>query len=246
MISCKMITYGRVDFLEESLQSFLNQEYDGEKELVIVNDYPKQKLIFEHPEVRIFNLDYTFETIGEKENFAVEQCKGDIIAVWDDDDIALPNHLSNIKKYFVEGSDLLHWHKGVLFNVPNIQAITGLGNSGIVYSRKAWEAIGRHPLENAGYDMTFVIKIKTMFPSNIIFAEPNDDEVSWFYVWGGRGYHMSGLGSDNDDSKPNVIKRHSDYIESLRLQGQIPTGDVNLNPNWKYDYIKLLKDFINK
>ena len=88
MISCKMITYGRVEFLEESLQSFLNQDYDGEKELVIVNDYPQQKLIFDHPEVRIFNLDYTFETIGQKENFAVEQCKGDIIAVWDDDDSA--------------------------------------------------------------------------------------------------------------------------------------------------------------
>jgi glycosyltransferase involved in cell wall biosynthesis len=241
-----MITYGRVEFLEESLQSFLNQDYDGEKELVIVNDYPQQKLIFDHPEVRIFNLDYTFETIGQKENFAVEQCKGDIIAVWDDDDVALPNHLSNINKYFIEGSDLLHWHKGVLFNVPNIQAITGLGNSGIVYSRKAWEAIGRHPLENAGYDMTFVIKIKTMFPNNIIFAEPNDDEVSWFYVWGGRGYHMSGMGSDNDDSKPNVIVRHFEHIESLRMQGKIPTGDIYLNPNWKYDYNQLLKDFINK
>ena len=246
MISCKMITYGRVEFLEESLQSFLNQDYDGEKELVIVNDYPQQKLIFDHPEVRIFNLDYTFETIGQKENFAVEQCKGDIIAVWDDDDVALPNHLSNINKYFIEGSDLLHWHKGVLFNVPNIQAITGLGNSGIVYSRKAWEAIGRHPLENAGYDMTFVIKIKTMFPNNIIFAEPNDDEVSWFYVWGGRGYHMSGMGSDNDDSKPNVIVRHFEHIELLRMQGKIPTGDIYLNPNWKYDYNQLLKDFINK
>jgi len=246
MISCKMITYGRVEFLEESLQSFLNQDYDGEKELVIVNDYPQQKLIFDHPKVRIFNLDYTFETIGQKENFAVEQCKGDIIAVWDDDDVALPNHLSNIKKYFIEGSDLLHWHKGVLFNVPNIEAITGLGNSGIVYSRKAWEAIGRHPLENAGYDMTFVIKIKTMFPNNIIFAEPNDDEVSWFYIWGGRGYHMSGMGSDNDDSKPSVIVRHFEHIESLRMQGKIPTGDIYLNPNWKYDYNQLLKNFINK
>lgn len=59
MLSCKMISYGRVEYLEESLQSFLNQDYDGEKELVIVNDYPEQKLIFDHPDVRIFNLDYT-------------------------------------------------------------------------------------------------------------------------------------------------------------------------------------------
>ena len=38
-ISCKCITYGRVSFLEESLASFVGQEYDGRRELVIVNDY---------------------------------------------------------------------------------------------------------------------------------------------------------------------------------------------------------------
>jgi hypothetical protein len=30
-----------------------------------------------------------------------------------------------------------------------------VGNSGIVFRKSAWEAIGGHPLENAGYDMTF-------------------------------------------------------------------------------------------
>ncbi len=246
MLSCKMITYGRVEYLEESLQSFLNQDYDGEKELVIVNDYPEQKLIFDHPDVRIINLDYTFPTIGDKENFAVSQCKGDTIIVWDDDDLALPNHLKNIDKYFVEGTALMHWQRGIFFNVPDIQAITSLGNSGIVYSREAWEGVGKHPLENAGYDMTFVISIKENFPEKVVLASPPDDEVSWFYVWGGRGYHMSGMGSDNDDSKPSVIVRHFEHIESLRMQGKIPTGDVYLNPNWKYDYSQLLKDFLNK
>ena len=64
-ISCKCITYGRVNFLEESLYSFLNQDYPGKKELIIVNDYPLQTLVFEHPDVKIYNLDYTFNTIGE-------------------------------------------------------------------------------------------------------------------------------------------------------------------------------------
>lgn len=117
-----MITYGRVEYLEESLYSFLNQDYDGERELVIVNDYPLQRLIFEHPLVRIINLDKTFEWLGNKENFATEQCRGEVIVQWDDDDMALPNHLSNVHKYFVDGSDLLHWHKAILMNAPNIQA----------------------------------------------------------------------------------------------------------------------------
>ena len=244
MLSCKMITYGRVEYLEESLQSFLNQDYDGEKELVIVNDYPKQKLIFDHPDVKIFNLDFTFPTIGDKENFAVSKCKGDTIVVWDDDDLALPNHLKNIDKFFIEGTALMHWQNGVFCNMPKIELLQSLGNSGIVYSREAWEAVGRHPLENAGYDMTFVIKLSKMFPKKIVKAYPPDNEVSWFYVWAGRGYHMSGGGVD-DDTKPNVIVRHMEHIESLRLESKIPTGDIYLNPNWKYDYCQLLKDYLN-
>jgi glycosyltransferase involved in cell wall biosynthesis len=242
LISCKCITYGRVDLLEEALHSFLIQDYAGPKELVIVNDYPMQTLKYDHPEVRIFNLSETFDTIGAKENFAVESCRADIIAVWDDDDVAMPNHLSNIAKYFVPGSDLLHWQKGVLYNEPSISALTGLGNSGIVYRKKIWEKIGGHPLENAGYDMTFVLSIKAI-STNVVLASPPDDEVSWFYMWGGRGYHMSGQGTDTAD-RPNIIVRHSEHIESLRLRNEIPCGEVVLNPHWKKNYSQLLDNFI--
>jgi glycosyltransferase involved in cell wall biosynthesis len=242
-ISCKCITYGRVDTLEESIYSFLNQQYAGKKEMIVINDYPMQNLVFDHPEIKIYNLDKTFETIGEKENFAMSRCSSDVIAQWDDDDIAMSNHLDNIAKYFSKDTDLLHWQKGVLFNENSITAITSLGNSGIVFSRKIWESIGGYPLENAGYDMTFVLKIKA-FSKNIVLASPPDDEVSWFYMWGGRSYHMSGLGTDND-SRPNVITRHSEHIEILRKDGKIPTGIVKLNPKWNKNYTKKLKDFNN-
>jgi glycosyltransferase involved in cell wall biosynthesis len=38
LISAKCITYGRVNTLEEALHSFLQQDYPGKKELIIVND----------------------------------------------------------------------------------------------------------------------------------------------------------------------------------------------------------------
>jgi len=240
-ISCKCITYGRVNMLEEAIQSFLQQDYPSDLcELIIVNDYPLQKLIFDHPQVRIFNMDSTFSTIGEKENFATQQCRGDIIAQWDDDDLALPNHLQNINKYFIDGTSVLHWNKGIFMNSSQITSITGLGNSGIVFSKKAWEKVGKHPLENAGYDMTFVVSLQHL--GNVVTAAPSNDQVSWIYAWGGRGYHMSGMGTD-DNTRPNVIKRHSEYIESLRLKNEIPTGDVILVPNWKHDYVQMLKDY---
>jgi hypothetical protein len=155
----------------------------------------------------------------------------------------MPNHLYNIAKYFLPNTDLLHWEKGVLFDNKKISAITGLGNSGIVYSKNIWEKIGGHPLENAGYDMTFVLKIKSQ-SNNIVLAAPSDCDVSWFYMWGGRSYHMSGQGTDNN-IKPNILIRHSEHIENLRSQGLIPTGIITLSPKWNLDYQLLLKQYIN-
>ena len=245
-ISAKCITYGRVGVLEEAIYSFLQQDYPGEKELVIVNDYPKQKLIFNHPEIKIINLDETFSTIGDKENFAIEACKGELIAVWDDDDIALPNHLSNVAKFWKEDTNLLHWQRGVYYNAPNITDIVSIGNSGIVYSKKAWEAIGKSPIENAGGDMSLVIRIHNLGRDQVALAAPPNDEVSWFYRWGGIDvYHQSGQGHDVE-GKPNVIQRHNAHIENLRIQGKISTGDIQLNPNWKYDYTQMLKDYVSR
>lgn len=241
-ISCKCITYGRVEFLEEAIESFLRQKYDGKKELVIVNDYPLQKLVYDHPEIKIFNLCSTFATIGDKENFAVSQCEGEIIAVWDDDDLALPNHLENIATYFTKGTDLLHWNNGIFMMEQKIIKLTSLGNSGICYSKQIWQRLGGHYKQNAGYDMTFVLAIQDM-GANIVRAIPPDNKVSWVYTWGGGSYHMSGQGTDTDD-RPNVLVRHAFHIENLRIQGKIPTGKIHLSPNWKHDYVKMLSDYI--
>lgn len=243
LISCKCITYGRVDFLEESLYSFVNQTYAGPKEMIIVNDYPLQKLKFDHPDVKIYNLEETFSTIGEKENYATNLCSGDIICQWDDDDVAMSNHLDNVYKYFTDNVNILHWKTGIFYNEPNITDITWIGNSGIVFRKSAWKAIGGHPIENAGYDMTFIERLNKY--GGRLFAEFPKKQASWMYMWGGRGYHMSGQGHDKP-GKTNVIQRHSAHVEAERVKGVIPTGDVQLIPKWKHDYKQMLANFIKQ
>jgi glycosyltransferase involved in cell wall biosynthesis len=242
-ISAKCITYGRVSFLEESIHSFLKQDYPLDKrELIIVNDYPLQTLIFDHPQIKIVNLSKTFDTIGEKENYATELCQGDIICQWDDDDVALPNHLQNVAKYMTEEVNILHWETGVLCHSTGIENVGWIGNSGIVFRKSAWKAIGGHPLENAGYDMTFIERLH--IHGGRLFAKLPKEEASWFYMWGGRGYHMSGQGHDKP-GKLNAIQRHSAHIERERVMGNIPTGNVHLNPCWEKDYSNLLKNYLD-
>ncbi len=244
MISAKCITHGRVHLLEEALNSFLLQDDPEDTELVIVNDYSHQRLIFDHPRVKIYNLDTMFPSIGEKENYALDLCSGDTFVVWDDDDLAMPNHLNNIRKFFVPGSNLMHWNKAVFYNEPNISGIIGVGNSGIVYSKEAWLKIGKSPLENAGGDQTLTAKLRALDTSKIVHAEPPDNEVSWWYRWATpQNYHQSGMGTDTPD-RPNVVLRNHDYVESQRYQGLIPTGNIVLKPNYRFDYPKMLKDYV--
>ena len=233
-ISAKCSTYGRVAFLEESLESFIRQEYEGEYELVIVNDYPLQKLKYDHPKVRIYNLDKPFDTLGEKENFIISLCKYDTIAVWDDDDLALPNHLKNINEFFPE-HDLLRWNVGIFFKTLSSIKIKNLGNSGIVFSKSIWEKVGGYPLINGGFDMKFTKKIFRN-GGKFVSANPPKEKASWIYVWGGRGLHASSGGD-------NLALNHAAHIERLRIKGKIPVGEIKLNPNWKQDYIKKLADF---
>jgi cellulose synthase/poly-beta-1,6-N-acetylglucosamine synthase-like glycosyltransferase len=231
-----------VETLEESLNSFLKQDYPADRcEMVIVNDYPLQTLKFDHPQVKIYNVSHTFTTIGAKENFATELCKGEIICQWDDDDLAMPWHLKNVVDHLTPDTDIIHWETGVFYNGNAITDITWIGNSGIAFRKSTWTKVGGHPIENAGYDMTFIESLHKNGQRK--FVRMDKSKASWFYMWGGRGYHMSGQGHDKP-GKPNVIQRHSAHIDNLRQQGKIPTGDVQLKPNWKHNYEKMLKDFV--
>ena len=244
MISWKCTTMGRVSTLEETLFSFLNQDDLSDCEMVIVNDYPEQFLIYHHPQVRIYNVP-PFKTIGDKENFAVEQCRGEIIAVTDDDDVYMPNHNRNIKKFFVPEKGILHW-MGAFYNEPDIEDIDFIGNSGMVYSKEAWNKVGKHPIMNAGGDSVFSKRIHDLMGETV--GSPPFEEISAFYRWRmitNPIYHQSGMGTDVGEF-PNIIERHKEHIAKMRREGRIPTGSIDLDPHWKEDYYKMLQRFINR
>lgn len=54
LVSCIMPTYGRPDYVAESIAMFLDQDYEA-KELIILNDCPGQVLRGDFPGVRIVN-----------------------------------------------------------------------------------------------------------------------------------------------------------------------------------------------
>ena len=86
--------YGGVAWLEEAIDCFLKQDYTGDRELIIVNSFPDQKLKIEADDVRVVNLPVRPQNLGQLRNCAVSLAMGDAIVVWDSDDVFLPHHLS--------------------------------------------------------------------------------------------------------------------------------------------------------
>jgi len=96
-------TYRRPRLLEQAVSCFLAQEWDGEKEMVIVNDEPEQKIVFDHPEVIIVNLPERVPHLAGKHNIAASMCTGDLLFPTDDDDLYGPRRIINAAEGLQDG-----------------------------------------------------------------------------------------------------------------------------------------------
>ena len=107
-ISCWCPTFAREELLEEAIQSFLIQDYPGEKELVILNDYEEQELVFKHPEVKIYNIQWRIPHLSKKTYEVIGLCNYEYLASWASDDISFKSRLSRSVERMHKGGPLLH------------------------------------------------------------------------------------------------------------------------------------------
>ena len=75
LVSCIMPTYGRPDYVQESVAMFLAQDYPY-KELIVLNDCPEQEFHGDLPGVRVINEQTRYASLGEKRNVAIEAAAG--------------------------------------------------------------------------------------------------------------------------------------------------------------------------
>ena len=93
MISVIMPTV-RTQWIRESIQSFIDQNYDSE--LIVINDgtdrdYESILNEFDRTKIRYYKIDHV--SIGHTNNFGIGKAKGDIICTLHDDDIMPENSL---------------------------------------------------------------------------------------------------------------------------------------------------------
>jgi glycosyltransferase involved in cell wall biosynthesis len=244
-VSCVCLTYGRPELLEEAIESFLMQDYGGQKELVVLNDFDQQTLEFDHPEVKIYNVAQRFSSLGEKLNAAVGLCTHDLIFVWDDDDIYLPHRLSlsvkqlDVKRGFFKASHAFFWNDGEITEIA-----ANVFHSGACFTRQLFDLVQGYPHVNSGVDQAIE---GLMNRQRSGATEPDriaPEQLYYIYRWSGvNSYHISGfLGSTSEEKSEYDLAEQ--YVLEAARQGTIRVGQVTLFPHWKTDYVDLTREFL--
>jgi len=244
-VSCLCLTYARPALLEEAIYSFLRQDYPGQKELIVLNDYGRQHLEFDHPEVRVFNLPKRLRTVGEKMNMAAALASHDLLFVWDDDDIYLPHRLAlsvarlEPKQGFFKPDKAWVWDGGTLSGPA-----TNLFHAGSCWTRALFTAAGGYGAEGTGYDLDFERHLERACPGATTPYEIGPQDIYYLYRWGGTGsYHMSGFGQYGQGENVG----HQDveaYVQRGAAAGTIPQGRITLAPRWQGDYPGLVAAYL--
>lgn len=237
-ISCFCSTYGRPKhIIENSIACFLEQDWPGPKELVILNDFADQDLVFNHPQVRIINHKERIKPLGKKFNVNVDYCQYDILAIWEDDDVFLKNRLSysyaRMKNGIFHTPDAFY-EKGV----KDIIQIQNIFHSTHMFDRKLFRQVGGYNEidDTCAIDIELMDKFRDLLGD---YSQPiiNPRDIFYIYVWtGAQSYHGSGWGPGKKDISDGAANTVAIQVKN----GQVPTGTVNLNPALRYNFYKYI------
>ncbi len=233
-VSILVPTFARTHLLVEVIESFLAQDYDGPLELVVLNDFPLQRLVncVPHPTVRIINARDTFQRFGLKRQALIDEATYDLQCWWDDDDIYLPGFVSALVAKRVDGDPVTRLHRMLQWNGERMRVVASTIQHTALISREHVRHIGGIADLPAGkadvefwqraYRCGFCCGERHHLPDGHLLAihraEPR--------------LHAASL-----------EKGGSEAEYRNRLSAGAPTGEVELVPGWSRDWIGMAEEF---
>jgi|SRR6185437_954288 len=183
-VTCLCPTYQRPRLLDKSIQMFLSQDYPADRrELLIFDDSDSAAwLDRDSTLVRYYWFQNRFKSMPEKYNEMLKLALGDVLVVWDDDDLYKPWHISahvNTTKYG-------------RFSKPSMVESDYTGNveledaSGRFHGSIAFQRGPKWPETNSEtFDQMMIAKLG--MPMDTLSANPNP---SYRFQWHTGHYHM--------------------------------------------------------
>ena len=225
-------TYCRPAYLANTLACFEWQDYPN-KHLIILDDAGQ----FDPTSGENWTLHSTpdrFPTLGDKRNRTVELIPSDtdLIAVFDDDDIYLPDHLSTIVRS-LEGKGeyciprLLYTYTSTAHNLK-LKHNQFMFHGSWGFTRDLFERVGGYPAMDSGQDQHLLKRFKAI-PAQRAYQQDHQDppHPTYIYRWfSDHGvYHVSASGMNY----PTLADRPKPHI------GQ-------LTPKLERDWLNLVKN----
>jgi hypothetical protein len=200
-VSCLCPTYRRPKLLENSIACFLAQDYPAERrELIVLDDageLPNQN----GDGWQIISIARRFRSLPEKFNALAGLARGELLVVWEDDDIYLPHHISS-HVAAMEGHLWSKPSKVLSDYTGKIQEedATGRFHASLAFTRQALEQVGGWPLTLRGdFDQQLIARLNGLgIPGDLCaFSRP-----SYMFRWSSTGaYHGQALMRGPEDQE---------------------------------------------
>ena len=194
------VSYKRPDQLAEAVESFLRQDYPAElREMVVLDDAGQYDptALDGVPGVKLVTTPHRFRTLGEKRNASAALVSPDVdaYAVWDDDDIYLPWHLSAAATALADADYTIPtaiWvdKRTRLERKKNQYLFHGAW----AFRRQAFDRVGGYPFIQSGQDQGLLSRFKH---AKLRRGDPLQFDIrpSYVYRWfTAHSTHISAMG----------------------------------------------------
>ncbi len=223
-VSCLCPTYRRPKLLENSIACFLAQDYPANRRELIVLDDAGELENQTGDGWQIISIPRRFRSLPEKFNALAGLAQGEILAVWEDDDIYLPHHISS-HVAAMEGhlwskpSKVLSDYTGEIRE----EDATGRFHASIAMTRQAFDQCGGWPLtQRCDFDQQLLARLVAVGES----ADPcSVAEPGYVFRWSSTGaYHGQALMRGPEDemwyaaAEMQSSRRHAAKIVTPRLE----------------------------
>jgi glycosyltransferase involved in cell wall biosynthesis len=199
MVSCLCPTYRRPKLLENSIACFLSQDYPADRREMIILDDAGELENQTGEGWQIISIARRFRSLPEKFNALAGLARGDVLVVWEDDDIYLPHHISShvtaMKNHlWSKPSKVLSDYTGQIEE----EDATGRFHASLALSRHAFDQCGGWPLTMRGdFDQQLIARLNSLGIARdpCEFATP-----AYLFRWESTGaYHGQALMQGPDD-----------------------------------------------
>ena len=200
-VSCLCPTYRRPQLLKESIACFDAQDYPVDRRELIILDDAGELENQTGNSWKIISIPRRFRSLPEKFNAVAGLASGEILVVWEDDDIYLPHHLSSHVaamegRLWSKPSKVLSDYTG---DVKEEDA-TGRFHASLALTRSAFEQVGGWPLTLRGdFDQQLIARLSSVgIPGNPRETGP----PSYVFRWNSTGaYHGQAIMRGPNDER---------------------------------------------